>query len=108
MGLAIVAFTVATRDPDSPLAIGVVAAGVALTTGGLVGGALVWDGLRRNARGVKRDRAVARGLRRGAMAGCILALGVLLRALDGLTPLTAILVAGPFIVAEAILSARRA
>jgi hypothetical protein len=42
------------------------------------------------------------------MVGCVVALGTLLRALDGLTPLTAIAVVAPFVVAEAVLSARRA
>jgi hypothetical protein len=51
---------------------------------------------------------MARGLRRGAMAGCVFGLVALLRAMDGLTPLTAIFVAIPFIVAEVVLSTRRA
>jgi hypothetical protein len=41
------------------------------------------------------------------MVGCIVALGIVLRALDGLTPLTAIFVVAPFIVAEAVLTTRR-
>ena len=49
-----------------------------------------------------------RGLRRGAMAGCVVGLAALLRVLDGLTPLTAVFVAAPFVVAEVVLSTRRA
>jgi uncharacterized membrane protein YccC len=63
---------------------------------------------RRVRRGAKRDAAVARGLRRGAMVGCILALVALLRVLDGLTPLTLFFVVVPFVAAEAVLSTRRA
>ena len=58
-------------------------------------------------RGARRDLAVARGLRRGAMAGSVLALIALLRVLDGLTPLTAVFVVAPFVVAEVVLSTRR-
>jgi hypothetical protein len=63
---------------------------------------------RRVRRGAKRDAAVARGLRRGAMVGCILALVALLRVLDGLTPLTLFFVVVPFVAAEVVLSTRRA
>jgi hypothetical protein len=42
------------------------------------------------------------------MVGCVLALIALLRAVDGLTGLTAIFVAAPFVVAEVVLSTRRA
>lgn len=63
---------------------------------------------RRASRGTKRDAAVARGLRRGAMVGCVLALVALLRVLDGLTPLTLVFVVVPFVAAEVVLSTRRA
>ena len=41
------------------------------------------------------------------MTGCAVALVLLLRAVDGLTPLTAVFVVAPFVVAEAVLSRRR-
>ncbi len=69
---------------------------------------LVSASTRRARRGIKRDAAVARGLRRGAMVGCVLALVALLRVLDGLTPLTLVFVVVPFVAAEVVLSTRRA
>jgi predicted metal-binding membrane protein len=42
------------------------------------------------------------------MVGCVIALMALLRVVDGLTPLTAIFVVAPFVVAEVVLSTRRA
>jgi hypothetical protein len=42
------------------------------------------------------------------MVGCVIALVALLRVLDGLTTLTAIFVIAPFVVAEVVLSTRRA
>ncbi len=84
-----------------------VAAGAALATGALAAAVLVSAGARRSTRGAPRLRAIARGLRRGAMVGCIVALGIVLRALDGLTPLTVLFVVAPFVVAEAMLSTRR-
>ena len=106
--MAIVAFTVATRDPDGPLTVTIVVAGVAVAVGALVAAALVAAGSRRTRRGTRRDAAVARGLRRGAMTGSAVGLVGLLRLLDGLTPLTAIFVIAPFVVAEVVLSTRRA
>jgi hypothetical protein len=63
---------------------------------------------RRAKRGPRRAAGIARGLRRGAMVGSAVALVALLRVLDGLTPLTAVFVLAPFIVAEVLLSTRRA
>jgi len=103
-----VAFTVATRDPDGPLSVGLVVAGAGIAIGALVATVLVSAGTRRVRRGKKRDLAAASGLRRGAMAGSSLGLIALLRVLDGLTPLTAIFVIAPFLVAEIVLSTRRA
>jgi hypothetical protein len=42
------------------------------------------------------------------MVGSAVALVALLRVLDGLTPLTAVFVLAPFVVAEILLSTRRA
>jgi hypothetical protein len=85
-----------------------VVAGSAVAAGALVAAALVAAGSRRAKRGTQRDAMVARGLRRGAMAGSIVALVAVLRILDGLTPVTVVFVIAPFVVAEAVLSTRRA
>jgi len=98
---------VATRDPDGPLSVGLVVAGAGIAIGALVAAVLVSGGTRRVRRGKKRDAAVATGLRRGAMAGSAIGLIALLRVLDGLTPLTAIFVIAPFVVAEVVLATRR-
>jgi hypothetical protein len=99
---------VATRDPDGPVTVGLAVAGSALAIGALAAAALVSLATRRAKRGVRREAAVARGLRRGVMVGCVIALVALLRVLDGLTTLTAIFVIAPFVVAEVVLSTRRA
>jgi hypothetical protein len=99
---------VATRDPDGSSSVTLVVAGSAIAIGALVSAALVGVAARTGKRGAGRDAAVIRGLRRGAMAGCVVGLAALLRLLDGLTPLTAVFVAAPFVVAEVVLSTRRA
>ena len=83
-------------------------AGAGIAIGALVAAVLTSSGTRRVRRGRKRDVAIAAGLRRGAMAGSSVGLLALLRVLDGLTPLTAIFVIAPFVVAEVVLSTRRA
>jgi hypothetical protein len=98
----------ATRDPDGPLSVGLVVLGAALAAGALAAAGLVRLATARSKRGPKRDAAVARALRRGAMVGCVVGLVALLRIVDGLTTLTASFVVAPFIVAEAVLSTRRA
>ena len=103
-----VAFTVATRDPDGPLSVGLVVGGGAVLVGALAAALFVGLGARGAKRGKRREVAAMRGLRRGAMVGSAIGLIALLRALDGLTPLTAAFVIAPFVVAEAVLSTRRA
>jgi hypothetical protein len=103
-----VAFTVATRDPDSELSVGLVIIGSSLAVAALAALAFVAIATRGSTRGARRGLAVARGLRRGVMVGCVIALGGLLRVVDGLTPLTAAFVVVPFIVAEVVLATRRA
>lgn len=102
------AFTVATRDPDSLLGVVLVVVGSSLATGALAALAFVALATRGTTRGARRGLAVARGLRRGVMVGCVIALAALLRVVDGLTPLTAAFVVVPFVVAEVVLSTRRA
>jgi hypothetical protein len=104
----VVAFTVATRDPDGPLSVGLVVGGSAIVAGALAAAIFVGLGTRGAKRGKRREIAAARGLRRGAMVGSVIGLVALLRVVDGLTPLTAVFVIVPFIVAETVLSARRA
>jgi hypothetical protein len=103
-----VAFTVATKDPDSELSVGVVVIGSSLAVAALAALAFVSVATRGAKRGTRRGLAVARGVRRGVMVGCVLALLALLRVVDGLTPLTAVFVVVPFVVAEVVLSTRRA
>jgi hypothetical protein len=88
--------------------VGLVVAGSAIAIGAIAALGLVSVATRRMRRGTRRGLAVARGLRRGAMLGCVVALVALLRVLDGLTPLTAAFVVAPFVVAEAVLSTRHA
>jgi hypothetical protein len=88
--------------------VALVVVGTAIAVGALVGAALTSAAARRTKRGPRRSAGIAAGLRRGAMAGCAVALVALLRVLDGLTPLTAVFVVAPFVVAEAVLSTRRA
>ncbi len=107
MAAAVVAFTVATRDPDGPLSVALVVGGAALAFGAVAATILVGLGARGTTRGKRREAAAARGLRRGAMVGSAMGLLALLRVLDGLTVLTAVFVIAPFVVAEAVLSARR-
>jgi len=103
-----VAFTVATRDPDSPQSVGLVAIGSSLAVAALASLAFVSVATWGTKRGARRGLAVARGLRRGVMVGCVIGLAALLRVVDGLTPLTAAFVVVPFVVAEVVLSTRRA
>jgi hypothetical protein len=103
-----VAFTVATRDPDSPQSVGLVVIGSSLAVAALASLAFVSVATWGTKRGARRGLAVARGLRRGVMVGCVIGLAALLRVVDGLTPLTAAFVVVPFVVAEVVLSTRRA
>jgi len=82
--------------------------GSSLAVAALAAAAFVSIATRRTRRGARRGLAVARGLRRGAMIGCVVGLVALLRVADGLTPLTVVFVLAPFIVAEVVLSTRRA
>ncbi|HSW95313.1 MAG TPA: hypothetical protein VLI88_04035 [Patescibacteria group bacterium] len=102
------AFTVATRDPDSPQSVGLVVIGSSLAVAALASLAFVSVATWGTKRGARRGLAVARGLRRGVMVGCVIGLAALLRVVDGLTPLTAAFVVVPFVVAEVVLSTRRA
>lgn len=80
----------------------------AVAAGALAAALFVTVGARGPRRGKRREIATARGVRRGAMVGSAVGLVALLRVVDGLTPLTAVFVIAPFVVAEVILSAGRA
>lgn len=108
--LAIVALAVAlavmfTRDPEEAWAVALVI--VAL---GIAAGALVAAVLLRRTGGRRRGGTVRRAVatRRGAEAAIVVALLLWLRAVDGLSFITAGFVVGAFVVAEAVLSARPA
>ena len=81
--------------------------GTSLAIGAVAAALFVGLGARGSTRGKRREAAAARGLRRGAMVGSAVGLLALLRVVDGLTVLTAVFVIVPFMVAEAVLSARR-
>lgn len=105
--LAIASFAVAlvmvlTQDPEQAWAVAAVI--VAL---GVAAGAIATVAQLRATRGARRRtplRAVV--VRRGVEIGAVVALLLWLRAIDGLSILTAAFVVGAFFVAEAIVSAR--
>lgn len=90
------------------MSVALVVGGAAVAIGALAALALLSVATRGAKRGPQRGAALARAIRRGTMVGCAAALVILLRVVDGLTPLTAVFVIAPFVVAEAVLSTRRA
>jgi hypothetical protein len=99
----IAAGAIVAVDPDVPLAIGVVIAGVAVCTGAVAATLLLSIPLGEPRR---RQRAAAPALRRGIEVTAIVGLLLLLRVVDGLTVITGGFIVMGFLVAEAILSAR--
>lgn len=100
--LLVAAVVILTQDPDKAWAVAIVI--IAL---GLAAGAVATAAQLRWARSARR-RASRRGvaLRRGIEVGAVVALFLWLRAIDGLSVLTASFVVLAFVVAEAILSAQ--
>ena len=102
--LALAIAVVVTRDPDEPWAVAV----LIVTLGAMAGGIATLLQLRPAAgprrRASKRHPATA--ARRGAEIGAIIALLLWLRAVDGLSFITAAFVVAAFVAAEALLSAR--
>ena len=100
--LAVALLIVLTQDPEHAWAVGAVI--IAL---GAAAGAVATAAQLRMARGPRR-RAPLRGVavRRGIEIAAMVALLLWLRAIDGLSILTAAFVVGAFFVAEAILSAQ--
>ena len=90
-------------EPDTPLAVGVVIAAVAVCAGAVSATLLL---SMRAADSGRRKPAVAPALRRGAEVTAIVGLLLLLRVVDGLTVITGGFVVLGFLIAEAILSAR--
>ena len=104
-GAAIVAFTVATREPSERISLALVVGGIAMSAGALAARALLWAGTRGRRR-QERAAAVGPALRRGAAVGAVIGALALLRIVDGLTPITAGFVVLAFALAEVALSAR--
>ena len=100
--LAVALVIVLTQDPERAWAVAAVI--VAL---GIASGALATAAQLRLTRGARR-RTAMRGvvIRRGIEIAAVVALLLWLRAIDGLSILTAAFVVGAFFVAEAILSAQ--
>lgn len=103
-GLVLLVGTVALRDPDQPYAIPAFVIGVGLVVGALASRVML--ALGRSGRSARAARDRTRALRRGVGLGAIVAILVALRAIDGLSPLTAGFVVLAFALAEVALTAR--
>lgn len=103
-GLGAATLTLALRDPDQPYAIAGLVLALALAAG--AGTARVLLGLARGGRSARARWERTRALRRGAEAGVIVGALLALRAIDGLTPLTAGFVMLAFVLAEVALTTR--
>jgi len=102
--LATGALVLATRDPEEPWAVAV----VILAAGGVAGGAATLVQLRaasRVRRRASQGQSVA-AARRGLEIAAAIALLLWLRALDGLSLITAAFVVTTFVATELVLSAR--
>ncbi len=103
--LVIAIAVVLARDPEEPWAVAILIVALGVAVGA---GAYAWQhrspsgGPRRRAPRPRRSDA----LRRAAESGAIVTALLWLRAVDGLSPLTAIFVVASFVVAELVLSAR--
>lgn len=102
-GLLVALAVVLTRDPEEAAAVAL----VILATGVFAGGAATVLQLRQP-RAARRAPRPRRGLavRRGALVGAAVAVLMWLRAVDGLSAITAGFVVLAFLLAETILSAR--
>ena len=105
VGLVVAVLVVVARDPEEPWAVALLIMSLAVATGA---GAFAWQQRRRpsvDGRRAPRPRR-ADALRRAFESGAIVAALLWLRAVDGLSLLTAIFVLAAFVVAELVLSAR--
>ena len=103
VSLAIAIAVVLLADPEQPWAVAVLVASLGVAVGA---GAFGWQ--LRSPRGRRREPRprVSDVLRRAAGVGAIAALLLWLRAVDGLSVLTAAFVIGSFVLAELILTTR--
>src|SRR5438105_1300270 len=99
----VVAAVVGTRDPDEPWAVAALIVALGTFCGALV---TMLQLRRRRARGRATRASPGIAARRGLEVAVSLALLLWLRAVDGLSVITAAFVLGAFIVAELIISAR--
>ena len=90
-------------DPDVPLAVGLVIAAIAVSSGATMAALLLSLPA---GEGRRSRRAVAPALRRGIEVTAIVGLLLLLRVVDGLTVITGGFIVLGFMVAEFILSSR--
>lgn len=102
--LALAIAVVLTRDPDEQWAVAVLILTLGAAAGGIATLLQLRAGTAPRRRGPQRRPATA--VRRGAEVGAIVALLLWLRAVDGLSLVTAAFVVATFVVAEALLSAR--
>jgi heme O synthase-like polyprenyltransferase len=102
-----VIFLILTRDPTDPLAVAAVVGSSAVALGSAV--ALVGLAVEERDAALARPRSRrpdrARALRRGLEVGALVAALGLLRAVDGLSLITAGFVVAGFVLAELVLSA---
>lgn len=101
----VVAAIVGTRDPDEPWAVAALIVAVGALCGAL---AMMFQLRRRGARRRASRVAPKVAARRGLEVAVTVALLLWLRAVDGLSIITAAFVVGAFVVAEVIISARPA
>ena len=100
--LAIAALVVVALDPEQPLAVGLFIVAIGASAAVLT----TWLQLRRAATRRRASRIEAVAGRRGLEVGAVVALILWLRAVDGLSLVTAAFVIATFAVAEYVLAAR--
>ncbi|MFN2519575.1 MAG: hypothetical protein ABR525_00850 [Candidatus Limnocylindria bacterium] len=105
---AVLIWIVNMRDPAEQFAVPSVVVAAAVATGALASFVALHLDPARSTRGRASVRARRISLRRGAEIGGAVALLAILRAADGLTPLTGAFVLLAFVAAEAVVSARGA
>jgi hypothetical protein len=102
VSLALALAVILLADPEQPWAVALLVASLGMAVGA---GAFGWQLRRPRGRRAPRPKR-ADVLRRAAGAGAIAALLLWLRAVDGLSILTAAFVIGSFLLAELVLTTR--